>query len=394
MRIAILGSKGIPTTSGGVERHVEELSLRLVRDGFFVDVFGRKSYSIPSESLYKGVRVFGYPSIPTKNLDAITSTFLSVLRVIFGCYDIVHFHGIGPASLSWMVRLFRPDIKVVATFHSRDYEHEKWGLFAKLYFYLGEWITCRVPHKTIAISHSLGDYVWKQYKKNVVYIPNGCSVSALKSQEILKKLSLRPQKYILTVSRLVRHKGVHVLIQAFEEMQKQSSRFADWKLVIVGDASHTQEYVEEVKKLARNNPNVLIVGERKGKELRELFSHAYLFVQPSSSEGLSIALLEAMGYGTATLVSDIPENREAIQWAGRTFRSGDIEHLKEKLSFLLEQPEDVCWLGILGKRRVSGEYDWDAIAKKTQSLFESLTGDKQTLYASGEKKPSYRFTIF
>ncbi|QQS61307.1 MAG: glycosyltransferase family 4 protein [Candidatus Moraniibacteriota bacterium] len=387
MQIAMLGSKGIPTKSGGVERHVEELSLRLVQEGFGVDVFGRKSYGIPKESTYKGIRVFGCLSIPTKNLDAITATFVSVIRILFSHYDIVHFHGIGPTSLSFLVRLFRPDIEVISTFHSRDYEHEKWGLFAKMYFYFGEWVTCHIPHKTIAISHSIADYARRKYGKNIMYIPNGCSVSSVNTQDVLKELSLVSKKYILTVSRLVRHKGIHFLVEAFEKMQRKSPHLSDWKLVIVGDSSHTDEYVNEVKKLSNSNPNIVFAGERKGKELQELFSHAYLFVQPSFSEGLSIALLEAMGYGIASLVSDIPENREAIEYAGKTFRSRDVEHLEEKMKLLLQEKEDVKWLGILSRIRVEHAYDWSVIAKKTASLYNSVFHEKS------QRRHSFRFTL-
>lgn len=377
MKIALIGSKGIPTRSGGVERHVEELATRFASLGHKVTVYGRKSYGLPQKSFFKDVRVLGFPSIATKNLDAITSTFLATMHILFHSYDIVHYHGIGPSSLLWIIRFFKPRTKVIATFHSLDYFHEKWGGFAKLYFHIGEWVTCTFPHLTITISQSLREYVRKNHKRSSVYIPNGCSVEPVSSQEILNDLEVKPKKYILTVSRIVRHKGIHFLIEAFLNIQKRRKDLQDWKLVIVGGSSHTDEYVEELSRLSYKEDSIILAGERSGKELQELFSHAYIFVQPSLFEGLSIALLEAMGYGIAPLVSDIPENREAVDTAGFIFESGNKESLEKSLEKIIDEPDEVMYKGLLSQKRAQEEYHWDTISKKTLSVYKNILHKKE-----------------
>lgn len=371
MRIAFIGQKGIPTKSGGVERHAEELAVRLVRMGHSVTVYGRRSYGLPAQSVYKGVRVLAMPSIPTKNFDAITATFFGVLHVVFHRYDAVHFHGIGPSSLAFLIRFLKPRTLLVGTFHSPDYEHQKWGWFAKKYLRFGEYVLCRAPHTTIAISQSIQRYARKAHDRKTEYIPNGCDVKPVATEKALQRLGLKKQRYLLSVSRLVKHKGIHFLIEAFKRLEDKNKLPNNFKLVIVGASSKTDDYVQYLKFIARGRTNIIFAGERTGLSLRELFSHAYAFVQPSLSEGLSIALLEAMGYGLAPLVSDIPENLEAIGDTGFTFASGDSESLEKNLAHLLNASEEVKRVGRRAEARAHEQYHWNAIARKTSELYQS-----------------------
>lgn len=384
MRIAFIGQKGVPAKSGPVERHVEELAVRLARMGHDVTVYGRRSYGLPAKSVYKGVRVLAMPSIPTKNFDAITATFLSILHSIFHRYDVVHVHGIGPAILSWLVRFCKPRTLLIGTLHSPDYEHAKWGVFARAFLRLGERVICLVPHATIVISRSLERRVAKTYGKKTMYIPNGCDVRTARSDKVIIRRGLRKGRYIVSVSRLVKHKGIHFLIEAFKRLEDTNRLPNNFKLVIVGSSSHTDEYAAYLKFIARDRKNIVFTGEQTGETLRELYTHAYAFVQPSLSEGLSIALLEAMGYGLAPLVSDIPENREAIGDAGFSFVAGDIVSLEKALAHMVNAAEEVLRIGIRAKKRAQNEYHWNAIAQKTALLYQEkrtlLFPEKNNLY--------------
>jgi glycosyltransferase involved in cell wall biosynthesis len=165
MKIIMIGQKGIPSRGGGVEKHVEDLSTRLVNAGHEVLAYTRPSYTEKHLKEYKGVRLISLPSVKTKNLDAISHTFLACLHLIFRIrkVDIVHFHAIGPSSLLLLIKIFRPGIKIVSTFHCQDYFHQKWGFFAKTYLKLGEYICCKFSDKTIAVSEELKKYAEKKY---------------------------------------------------------------------------------------------------------------------------------------------------------------------------------------------------------------------------------------
>ncbi len=373
MRIAFIGQKGIPAVSGGVERHVEKLSTRLAAQGHEVFVYVRSHYTDPQLAEYDGVKLVHIPSIRTKHLDAISHAFLSTVHVLFQNYDVVHYQSIGPSVLSIIPRIFRPGMRVIATFHSRDYFHKKWGLFARLCLRFGERATCSFPERTIAISETLTAHAKRAYGCDAVFIPNGAEVDHEADPALLRKFGLRPERYILSVSRLVQHKGIHYLIKAFRELEDLNKLPNNTKLVIVGTHAETPEYEQYLKVMAEGHPNILLVGEQKGKELAALFAHAALFVQPSEDEGLSIALLEAMNYGLPAIVSDIPANMEAVRGdAGISFKSEDVEDLKRQLAYYMNRLEEAAIIGRVARERAEERYSWDAIALQTEEVYQEL----------------------
>lgn len=371
MKIYFIGQKGIPAKQGGVERHAEELAVRLVRAGHEVFVYTRPNYTKASLKKYKGINLISIPSIGTKHLDAISHTFRACLDVIKKDADIIHFHSIGPSSLIWLVKLFKPGIPIISTFHTRCYTHSKWGVLARTCLRIAEAIACLMADKTIAVSESLGKYASEKYGVKTYYLPNGVAIPQKTKPKEIKKWGLEKDNYILIVSRLVRHKGIHYLIEAYKKLRTNK------KLVIVGAGAFTDNYVWEIKELAANNKNIIFTGEQTGRALSELFSNAYLFVQPSESEGLSVALLEAMAYEKCVLVSDIPENKEAIDEVGFTFKNKDSEDLKKQLLYLFKRKTLVEKIGKLGRIRAREFYNWSDITKNTLKLYREVLKEKQ-----------------
>lgn len=380
MKIAFIGQKGIPAHSGGVEKHVERIAVSMAEMGHDVTVYARPHYVKSTEKVFRGVSLVFTPSIRTKHLDAITHTFVSTLHALFQDYEVIHFHSIGPSIFSILPRIFRPDMRVIATFHSRDYFHQKWNWFAKSCLHLAERITCTIPERTIVISKTLAEYAEATYRKAFVMIPNGADVHVSAKTDTLKALGLKEGQYVLSVSRLVRHKGIHYLIKAFQALKETSELPNGWKLVIVGAHAETKDYAEYLEFLAADDADILLVGERSGEDLAELYTHAGVFVQPSEDEGLSLALLEALGYGLPCVVSDIAANLEAIGDCGVSFVSKNIIDLKQKLSSLINRPDTMRVLGRLAQERAQSEYDWHTIAKRTLTAYEELIAEKSGFF--------------
>ncbi len=380
MKIAFIGQKGIPARSGGVEKHVERLAVSIAEMGHEVTVYARAHYVGNTDSEFCGVSLVFLPTIRTKHLDALSHTCIATLHALFQGYDVLHFHSIGPSIFAILPRLLRPDIHVVSTFHSRDYFHQKWNWFAKCCLRLAEWLTCTIPERTIVISKTLLEYAEKTYQKTFVLIPNGADVHISDRTDFLKELGLKNGRYLLSVSRLVRHKGIHYLIKAFQALKETSELpSSGWKLVIVGTHAETKEYMEYLHFLAAGDSDIIFTGERSGEELAQIYSHAGIFVQPSEDEGLSLALLEALGHGLPCVVSDISANLEAIADCGIHFESKSILDLKQKISSLINRPDTMKILATLAQKRAQSEYDWQAIAKRTVSVYEDLMITKPNL---------------
>ncbi|MFA5107412.1 MAG: glycosyltransferase family 4 protein [Patescibacteria group bacterium] len=370
MKIAMIGQKGIPALFGGVERHVEELSVRLAKRGHTVTVYTRPNHTNPNRKNYHGVRLVSLPSLPTKHFDAISHTFLATIHALFQDYDVIHYHSGGPSLLSFIPRLFRPGIKVIATFHSIERKHQKWGLFARFVLRLGEWACVTFPHQTIAISRPLQKYCEKTYRKKTIYIPNGVSSEFTRSQKakvITKQFGLIADQYILTVARLIPPKGIHYLIAAYKRLNTKK------RLVIAGDSAYTDSYVKKLKELAAGDPRIIFTGFQKGKTLAELYSNAYLFVFPSEIEGLPLALLEAAGFGRCSLASNIPENLEVLrannEVIGYVFKNKNVKDLQIKLAELLKRPEATKKVGQRARKVVLQHFNWQSIAYETEKLY-------------------------
>ncbi len=376
MRIAFIGQKGIPAKSGGVETSVESLAVRMAEAGHDVSVYARSHYTDPSLHEGNGVKLIHLPSIPTKHLDAISHTFLATMHALFQRYDIIHYQSIGPSSFLVIPLMFLRRTKVIATFHCRDYFHGKWGKFAQAYLRFGEWITCRFAEKTIVVSKELQEYVAEKYHRLSIYIPNGATVMEKTDGACLEGFGLQKSRYILSVGRLVAHKGVHYLIKAFLALEKSKKIPKDFKLVIVGSNANTSEYEDYLHQIARESNNILFLGQRSGKELLDIFSNAAIFVQPSESEGMSIALLEAMSWGLPSIVSDIRVNVEVLSGAGVFFRNKNVSDLQDKIAYLLNTPKDAMIFGADAKQRICEQYSWDSNAKQMLLLYEEILHEK------------------
>lgn len=371
MRIAMIGCKGIPAATsrgGGIETHVEELSTRLVQRGHEVSVYVRPYANPKRRTEWRGVKLITLPTIDRKNLDAIISSLLASFHVLFQPVDIIHYHGVGPSTLSWIPRLFKWRAKVVVTFHSRDRYHGKWSWVARAYLAFGEWTAVKFPHATIAVSHVIKTFCKQMYGADVRFIPNGIEIPAMHpGHDAVTKLGLEPGGYLFTLSRLVPHKAVEDVIEAFKRVQ------TDKKLVIIGTATYDDvTYENRLHELASDDPRILFVGRQEGLALQQLIANGYAMVHASRYEGLSVAILEAMSYGKLVIMSDIPENLELIDHSGVSFKVGDVASLRDELQWVVNDPELVEDRGIRARDAVQRLFSWNSIVDRTESLYDGL----------------------
>ncbi len=369
LKIAYIGLRGIPAKYSGIEKAVEEIGARLVKKGHEVTVYCMANRYIKKENSYRGIKLKYIPTINSKNFEMICYAFFSAISSALGNYNISHFHAIGPSTVSFIPKLFGK--KLVVTVHGLDWQREKWGYFAKTYLKFGEWTSVRIPHRTIVVSKTLKQYYENKYSKKVNYIPNGINSSKYVTlRGAGKRFSIEKNRYLLFVGRLTKEKNIHLLIQAFKKLK------TDKKLLIVGGSSHTDDYIRELKELAGSDKRIIFTGPIYNQLLEQIYSNAYLFILPSTLEGLPVVLLEALSYGNEVLVSDIPENMEVIQdedtLRGFTFRSGQVESLESILSDLVEHPSKVEDMKSEGRKLMFRKYNWDVIAEETVELYKEL----------------------
>lgn len=364
MKIAVIGTRGIPRIQGGVETHCAQLYPRLFLFGYNITLVRRSCYIDDDNEIeeYKGVKLKDIYSPHKKSIEAIVHSISGLYYAKKTKADIIHIHSIGPALVTPLAKLM--GLKVVVTHHGADYERKKWGWFAKWVLKTGEKFALKYADKVITVSQPDCDNLRQRYNKktNISYIPNGIIKPVLTDKtDYLHALGLEQNKYIFALGRFVEEKGFHNLIKAFGTSKIKN----DLKLVIAGNADHESDYSKSLKELAKQN-KVIMTGFVSGEKLAQLFGNAQLFILPSFHEGLPIALLEAMSYHLPVLVSDIVPNRLLVADEDHRFDPSDVAELRSKIEIMGESP-------LIKPNYNLTAYNWDTIALQTKQIYDSLT---------------------
>ncbi len=363
MKIAYIVLKGLPF-GGGVEKYTEDLGSRLAARGHDVVVYTMRHYGT-AEGIHRGMRIKTVPTLRTRSLEKLTASFIATA---FQCLekdlDVVHFHAFGPSVFSVVPRF--GGRKVVVQGHGLEWKRAKWGPVGRLFFKLSEYPAVLAANRVTVVSKIQQDYLKEKYGVESLCIPTGVNPPRHEQPDLIRKYGLSGDDYVLFAARLVPEKGAHYLIESYRRLK------TDVKLVIAGDAPHEDRYKARLFDMARGDGNIVFTGHVEGRLLRELFSNCRLFVLPSEVEGLATALLEAMSYGNCCLVSDIPENLEALSGHGHAFRSGDTNDLASVLGRLIGSPSELEAAKASAQEHVLKNYSWDAIAARFEDFYSDL----------------------
>lgn len=378
LNIAMVGHKRIPSREGGIEIVVEELSTRMAKLGHHVTCYNRAGHHVSGKEFdreitteHKGVQLKEVFTIQRRGLAAVSSSFFGCLAAAFGPYDVVHIHAEGPAAFCWLPRLLGK--RVVLTIHGLDWQREKWknGFGAK-YIHFGEKMGVKWANEIIVLSRCVEEYFKTTYNRDVRFIPNGVKQAQIReAKQITEKFGLTKDSYILYLGRIVPEKGGHYLCEAFKNIN------TDKKLVIVGGASDTDEYMKQLRELAKDDERIIFTGFMQGDILRELYSNAYVYVLPSDLEGMPLSLLEAMSYGNCCLTSDIPECAEVTRHHGVTFQKSNVADLKEKLQDLCDNPAKVQYFKSKAAKYIHFKYNWDFTVAETLAVYRGELSEKR-----------------
>jgi glycosyltransferase involved in cell wall biosynthesis len=337
--------------------------VRLVERGHEVAVFCDRVPGAHRPACFQGVRLLYSPGIRTKHLLKLTQTAVSVLRALFGRYDIVHVYTLGNATLLPLLALAR--VPTVISVDGLDWRRTKWGGFASRYIRWCEGVAARFARELVIDSHVVAGHYAEKYGRRGAYVPYGAYTERATDTDVVERFGLEPGRYVLFIGRLTPEKNVHRLIEAF------TASDVELKLAIVGDDPYAHDYVEKLK--STRDPRVRFLGYVYGENALQLCSHAYLYATASELEGTSPALLMAMGCGCCPLVNGIPENLETIGEAGVSYAENDVEDLRSRLEELARDPERVRALGEAAGARVAEKYHWDRVTDALEKLYQRAT---------------------
>lgn len=347
--------RGFPQIEGGVEKHCEALYPRMSKDARLF-IFRRKPY-VCSKQEYDGITFIDLPSTKIKGFEAVLHSFIATIKTLFMKPDLVHYHNIGPALFSPILKLCK--IPVVLTYHSPNYEHDKWsGIIKKLLLFC-ERTALKTADKIIFVNSFQLEKYSDDVKAKSIYLPNGIDkLEKSPNTDYLEKLGLEKGKYILSVGRITPEKGFDTLIKAFKK-----SNAENYKLVIAGGVEFEDSYMSSLKELS-GAEEVIFTGYVYGDNLAQLYTNAALYVLASRNEGFPLVLLEAMRYELDILVSDIPATHLVSLNDNDYFKCNDIDMLADKITDRLKAPTS--------RKYCLDEFDWQKIANEVEAIYKSI----------------------
>lgn len=358
MKIAILGTRGIPARYGGFETFAEELSRRLVERGHQVSVYCRRRHGQP---YYLGVRLRYLPAVPHKYLETITHTALATLDLLARRPDAALYCNAANALFTLLPRL--AGIPVALNVDGIERRRRKWNRLARAWYRFSERLATWLPHAVVSDARTIARYYRERYGKPTHYIPYGAEVGKAPAGETLRALGLVPGGYFLYVSRMEPENNALLVRQAFERVA------TDLRLVMVGDAPYARRYIARVRDT--RDPRILFPGAIYGQGYRELGSHCFAYIHATEVGGTHPALVEAMGRGALVLYLNTPENAEVAGEAGIPF---EPQELAEKLRLALRLgPDERERYRRRAQERVRERYDWERITDDYERLLAGLS---------------------
>lgn len=362
MKIAELGHKHIFSSEGGIEVVVTEQAYRYAVDGNKVTVMDRWELDKPNREYFKvaNLRIVKVPTLSNSKVNAQLYSMFATIQACLEDYDIVHIHAEGPAVFIPLLKACGK--KVVVTVHGLDWQRAKWGKFASSYIKLGEEMIAKYADGIIVLNEETQNYFRDKYNRRTVIINNGVNVHPTLKSDKLEKFNLKKGDFFLFMGRLVPEKRVDLLVDAYHMIDTSK------KLVIAGQLDEKVKQTDWYKN-AINDPNIVLTDFVDGELKEQLYSNAACAVLPSDIEGMSVALLEALGYGMPVICSDISENTQLLNGFGEIFKKGEVNDLANKLQIVNDMPFIRCKSQY---EYIRDNYGWDASAESTLAYMQRV----------------------
>jgi glycosyltransferase involved in cell wall biosynthesis len=367
VKVAILGTRGIPASYSGFETAAEQLASRLAERGHEVVVYCRPHVVDRRLKEWRGARLVPLPTVRNKYLDTFVHTLLSAIHASQRLRpDVALFFIAGNSPLCLITR--RAEIPTVINIDGLDSDRGKWPALAKAYLRFAERNAPRWADEALTDSHAVADIFELRYGRRIGVVPYGVEAPEEEGTGTLAALGLEPRQYVLFVGRLEPENNPHLLVEAFARIP--AARARNMKLVVVGGAPYADEYIRSVRR--HGDPRVVFPGYVFGRGYWELQRHAYLFCAPTEVGGTHPVILEALAAGNCVLVNDHAPNVETVGDAGLTFSGREgVPALVRALERCFDDPGLVADYRGRARERARG-YSWERVTDEYEQLLRGV----------------------
>lgn len=372
LRIAMLGTKGIPAKWGGIEKYVEEISSRLVDRGHTVKVYCSKWYCREhTNDIHKGINIIRLPVLNFQSTAALNNALIASIHSLTGKYDIIHLHGYASYLFIPLLRKFCKRVVITAHGVESGWNNPKYNYLARSIIKHSFEIGLKSADQVTTVASHLQKQILAEYGVKSVLLPSGIDDVAAADASFIKKFGLEQKKYILFIGRLDPVKRIEWLADLPELAN-------NLKIVIAGGPqdTKTKSYCSQIVSKSRTRTDLIFTGPVSGDLKNSLINNCLIYVSPSQYEGLPITLLEAVSCSRCCFVSDIPAHNEIINdgITGFTFPANDKDEFVSRLNLVLSKPAgELESVGSLAKRMCFETYNWEKTTTRLENIYESIT---------------------
>jgi glycosyltransferase involved in cell wall biosynthesis len=363
LKIAVIGTRGIPANYGGFETFAEECGAGLVERGHRVTVYSRSHYVSKDCKTHRGVNIKVLPTLEWKYTDTVVHSFLSILHALFGKYDLILICNAANSIYAWIPRTL--GIPVVVNVDGIERLRQKWNWLGRSYYHFCEYISTLFPNAIVTDARVIQRYYQEKYRAESHFIPYGARVAQTSRRTILENLGLLSGDYFLYVSRLEPENNAHMVIAAFERIRTNK------RLVIVGDAPYAAGYIRSLRSTV--DRRILFTGALYGESYWQLQANAGCYIHATEVGGTHPALIEAMGQGNLVIANRTPENEEVLANTGILYARNDVDDLARWLQTAADHPEQYEQLKLAARQRALSSYSWQSVIDQYEKLFTALT---------------------
>jgi len=362
MKIAMIGTRGVPAKYGGFETCVEEVGSRLAAKGHQITVYCRNGYYQEHLKSHRGMLLRYLPNISKKTLDTLSHTFLSVLDAAVRDFDIHMVFNAANSAVVAPLRLLGK--KVIINTDGLEWKRSKWGLAGRNYYKISEKLACFVANRLVSDSDRIRDYYLETHRTDSTRIAYGAYIQACERPDRILEMGLKPSEYFLQITRFEPENNPLLTIKAFKKLKTGK------KLVLVGGNPYETPYLKSI--LAEACDDVVLPGFIYDEELlRELWCFCFAYIHGNEVGGTNPALLQTMASGCFTIAIDVPFNREVLDDCGLFFSKND-DSLASGMTWALENSSRLDPYRQRAVERIRTAYSWEQVADLYEALFQDV----------------------
>ncbi len=376
MRIAMVGTRGVPARYGGFETAIEEVGRRLVERGHEVVVYCRGTDRSPE---HLGMERVTLPAVRRSSMETLSHTALSVAHLVAHRTDVALVFNAANSPLLPAIRAAR--IPVAVNVDGLEWKRTKWGPTGRRYYLANERLAVRWADDLITDAVALGDYYRRRYGAHSTFIPYGAPILDDPDTSRLGELDLVHGKYHLVVARMEPENHVDVIVEGYARST------ATLPLVVVGSVPYPSEHERAVHARAAQDSRVHMLGGVWDQDLLDsLYAGAASYLHGHSVGGTNPSLLRAMGAGAPTIAWDVDFTREVLDGQARFFSSPD--DVAREVVALETDPGEARALGEAAQRRAAAAYRWDDVTSDYEALCARLVTEGPTRWSRRrERRP-------